>query len=172
MMNMPPTSASAPPPASTPSSMPTPTMPIATPTRLAVLARCSPLSAKASRNVKIGAVATRIPVSDDEMRSSPSPISVSGTATCTNASIDDRAEAAAKAAEDAALQRERHEHERGERGPDRDDRPGRHAVLQRDLDEEVRRAPERAEQEQQDERAAGHRHQLTRWLPLVPMKPA
>ena len=61
-------------------------MPIATPTRLAVLARCSPLSAKASRNVKIGAVATRIPVSDDEMRSSPSPISVSGTATWTNAS--------------------------------------------------------------------------------------
>ena len=83
---MPPTSASAPPPASTPSSIPTPTIPIATPTRLAVLARCSPLSAKASRKVKIGAVATRIPVSDDEMRSSPSPISVSGTATWTNAS--------------------------------------------------------------------------------------
>ena len=81
---MPPTSASEPPPASTPSSIPTPTIPIATPTRLAVLARCSPLSAKASRKVKIGAVATRIPVSDDAMRSSPSPISVSGTATWTN----------------------------------------------------------------------------------------
>ena len=83
---MPPTSASAPPPASTPSSIPTPTIPIATPVRLAALARCSPVSAKASRKVKIGALATRMPVSDDEIRSSPSAISVSGTATWTNAS--------------------------------------------------------------------------------------
>ena len=148
---MPPTSASAPPPASTPSSMPTPTIPIATPTRLAVLARCSPVSAKASRKVKIGAVATRIPVSEDEIRSSPSPISVSGTATWTSASTTIGPKPAAKAAEDSALHRERDQHERGERRSDGHDRPRRHAVVQRDLDEQVGRAPERAEQQQQDE---------------------
>ena len=74
------------PPASTPSSIPTPTMPIATPTSALALSRCSPLSTNASRKVKMGAVATRIPVSDEAMCSSPSPISVSGPATCTSAS--------------------------------------------------------------------------------------
>jgi hypothetical protein len=59
-------------------------MPIATPTSALALSRCSPLSANASRKVKMGAVATRIPVSDDAMCSSPSPISVSGPATCTS----------------------------------------------------------------------------------------
>ena len=79
----PPTSASEPPPASTPSSSATPTMPIATPARLLRLARSAPVSANASRNVKIGAVETRMPVSDDEIRSSPSAISVSGAAAWT-----------------------------------------------------------------------------------------
>ena len=116
-----------------------------------MLARCSPLSAKASRNVKIGAVATRIPVSDDEIRSSPSPISVSGDGHLDERQHDDRAEPVTHAAEDAALSRKRDQHERGERGSNGDDRPGRHAVLERDLDEQVGRAPERAEQEEQDE---------------------
>jgi hypothetical protein len=82
----PPAMASEPPPASTPSSIPTPTIPIATPARAAGLSRCSPLRAKASRKVKIGALATRIPVSDDAMCSSPRPISVSGPATWTSES--------------------------------------------------------------------------------------
>ena len=51
-----------------------------------MLARCSPVSAKASRKVKIGALATRIPVSEDEIRSSPSAIRVSGPATWTSES--------------------------------------------------------------------------------------
>jgi hypothetical protein len=82
----PPISASVPPPASTPSSIPTPTIPIATPARLRPPARCSPLRANASRKVKIGAVATRMPVSDEEIRSSPSAIRLSGTITWTNES--------------------------------------------------------------------------------------
>ena len=86
MTNRPPTSASAPPPASTPSSSATPTMPIATPARRVRLARSAPLSANASRNVKIGAVDTRMPVSDEEMRSSPSAIRLSGTAAWTKPS--------------------------------------------------------------------------------------
>ena len=116
-----------------------------------MLARCSPLSAKASRKVKIGAVATRIPVSDDEMRSSPSPISVSGTATWTNASTTIGPKRSRTLPRTPTLRRERDQHQRRERRADGDDRPGRHAVLERDLDEQVGRAPERAEQEQQDE---------------------
>src|SRR5215212_2914402 len=80
----PPTTAPPLPPASTPRSIATPTIPIATPTRADALSRCSPLSANASRKVKIGALATRIPVSDDAMCSSPSPINVSGPATWTS----------------------------------------------------------------------------------------
>jgi hypothetical protein len=82
----PPAIASAPPPASTPSSIATPKIPIPTPNSAPALSLCSPLSTNASRKVKIGAVATRIPVSEDEMCSSPRPISVSGPATCTRAS--------------------------------------------------------------------------------------
>jgi len=82
----PPSRASEPPSASTPSSIATPTIPIATPTRPDVFARCSPVSAKASRYVKIGALATRIPASDEEMCSSPRAIRLSGPATWTNES--------------------------------------------------------------------------------------
>jgi len=66
----------------------------------------------------------------------------------------DWAEAAAKAAEHPELRRKRNEHERGERRSDGDDGPRRHAVLQRDLDEQVGRAPERAEQQQHGDGAA------------------
>jgi hypothetical protein len=60
----------------------------------------------------------------------------------------DRAQAAAEAPQDVQPNGERDEDERGERRPDRDDRPGREDVLQGDLDEEVRGAPEGAEQEE------------------------
>ena len=49
-------------------------------------ARSSWLIQMASRKVKIGAVATRIPVSDDEMCCSPKEMSMNGAATCTRAS--------------------------------------------------------------------------------------
>ena len=75
-----------PPSTSTPSSIATPAMPIATPARLALEARSSPSSANASRNVKIGAAATRMPVSDDAMWRSPAAISSSGPPIWTTAS--------------------------------------------------------------------------------------
>ena len=49
-----------------------------TPARLRRDARSSPSSVKASRKVKIGAVATRIPVSEEESSCSPTVISMSG----------------------------------------------------------------------------------------------
>jgi len=69
----------------------------------------------------------------------------------------DRAEAATEALEHAKARGEREEDERGERCPDRDDRPGGEDVLKRDLDEEIRGAPERAEQEKEGDGPARHR---------------
>jgi len=70
----------------------------------------------------------------------------------------DRAEPPAQATQHAEPQGKRNQHERREGRSDRDDGPGRHAVVERDLDEQVRRAPERAEREQQGDGAT--RHQL------------
>jgi hypothetical protein len=58
-------------------------MPVPTPASFAPFARSAPFSAKASRKVKIGAVETRMPVSDEAIRSSPRAISESGPAACT-----------------------------------------------------------------------------------------
>jgi hypothetical protein len=57
-----------------------------TPMSLDRPARSAPARAKASRKVKIGAVETRIPVSDEAMCSWPNEISVSGAAAWTSPS--------------------------------------------------------------------------------------
>jgi len=60
----------------------------------------------------------------------------------------DVAEPSAKRTQDPGMHGERKQHEGRQRGSRRDDRPRRDAVVERDLDEQVRRAPERAEQEE------------------------
>ena len=82
----PPTSAAPPLGASTPRRSATPATPMPTPARLRRPARSSPESANASRKVKIGAVATRMPVSDEGRCRSPTLISVNGATICTSAS--------------------------------------------------------------------------------------
>ena len=57
-----------------------------TPTRLTAPARSSPSSTKASRNVNTGTVATRMPVSDDEISRSPKVMSRNGATTWTSES--------------------------------------------------------------------------------------
>jgi hypothetical protein len=83
---------------------------------------------------------------------------------------DDGAEAPAKAPQDITVKRQGHEHERRERGARGDDRPRRHAVVEADLDEEVRRAPERAEREEQSDGAARHPIEIRRRRPSRPIE--
>ena len=84
------------------------------------------------------------------------------------ADIEARRRPAAQALKDAQVHGERDEHERGERRPDGDDRPGGEDVLQRDLDEEIRRAPERAEQEKQGDGSARHPYRGSQNIELTP----
>ena len=99
----------------------------------------------------MGAVATRIPVSDEAMCSSPSADQRERPGHLDEREHHDRAEAAAEAPEHAQPHGERHEDERRQRGAHRDDRPRREPVVEGDLDEEVRGAPDRVSTAEQDD---------------------
>ena len=68
----------------------------------------------------------------------------------------DRRHASAQRAEGRRADRDRHEHERAEGEPCEDDEDRVEAAVQRDLDEQVRRAPDRGEEPHQQPRATGH----------------
>ena len=86
---------------------------------------------------------------------SPRPISVNGPTICISDSSTIVRRAAAQPSQSAAAQREREQHERGERGPARDDLGRRH-VAQADLDEEVGGAPESGQRQELRPGAAAH----------------
>ena len=76
--------------------------------------------------------------------------------------------AGTEALEHAEAHGERDQDDRGQRGPDRDDRPGGEDVLKGDLDEEIRSTPERAEQEEQCEGSARHLYGGSQNVELTP----
>ena len=113
-------------------------------------ARSSWLIQMASRKVKIGAVATRIPASDEEMCSWPNEISMNGRRHLQQRKERDDADLVPQRAERAALQRERHQHKRGERGAQEHDHRRLEDVVQRHLDEQVGGPPEGGEEAELD----------------------
>ena len=132
------------------------------PIRRSPCERSSWSSRIASSAVNSGAEATRIPASPEEISSSAAEIRTNGTATWIAPSRNSQGTPRPRAgAQRAGADGERDEDQRRERDPRPGDHPRRH-VADADLDEEVARPPDRAEDDEQGPGATIHAVEVRR----------